>query len=177
MPRPSGPWAAAPSSCPIFGRGDLATGDFVEFLETAHRNQCGNRQRFPQPYSLIERVDNCFVRGVENLIDPKPAITGLFSCDLNTPIKQPQEWPSQANDDNRMGNRVENRAQPQLAFATREIGCLAVSDITRMMPTKIGALPSCASPTERSIGNTDPSLRRPTTSWPIPMIFLRPVRR
>ena len=59
-------------------RGDLANRDLVQFLEIAHQNQCGNRARFPEPYSLIERVDNCFVRGAENLIDPKPAITGLF---------------------------------------------------------------------------------------------------
>lgn len=78
MRRPSGPWAAAPSIAQFFGGRDLATRDFVEFLETAHRNQCGNRERFPEPYSLIERVDNCFVRGAENLINPKPAITGLF---------------------------------------------------------------------------------------------------
>lgn len=50
--------------------------DLMEFLDTAHRNQCGNRQRFPEPYILIERVDDCFVRGAENLINPKPAITG-----------------------------------------------------------------------------------------------------
>ena len=56
----------------------MPTGELMEFLETAHRNQCGNQARFPEPHSLIERVDNCFVRGAENLINPKPAITGLF---------------------------------------------------------------------------------------------------
>jgi hypothetical protein len=58
--------------------GELPIGELMEFLEIAHRNQCGNRARFPEPYRLIERVDDCFVRGAENLIDPKPAITGLL---------------------------------------------------------------------------------------------------
>ena len=34
-----------------------------------------------------------------------------------------------------------------------------------------------ASPTESSIGNREPSLRRPLTSRPVPMIFAAPVWR
>ena len=38
--------------------------------------------------------------------------------------------------------------------------------------------PSClASPTDRSIGNVDPSLRWPITSRPIPIILRSPVSR
>jgi hypothetical protein len=59
-------------------REDLADRDLMQFLEIAHQNQCGNRARFPEPSSMIERVDNCFVRGAENLINPKPVISGLF---------------------------------------------------------------------------------------------------
>ena len=80
------------------------------------------------------------------------------------------------DDDNRIGDGIEDRAQPQLTLAPRQFGGLAIGDV-RMIPTKIGLPPSRASPTERSIGNTDPSLRRPTTSRPIPMIYLWPVRK
>ena len=40
------------------------------------------------------------------------------------------DHPLRIGDDNRIGDRVEDRAQPQLAFAPGELGCLAVGDIT-----------------------------------------------
>ena len=48
---------------------------------------------------------------------------------------------------------------------------------SRTMPTKAW-LPACGdSPTASSIGKVEPSLRRPITSRPVPMIFATPVAR
>jgi hypothetical protein len=52
------------------------TDDLTLFLETVHRNQQGNGQRFPIPYSLIQRVNDCFVLGGKHLTNPKPIMTG-----------------------------------------------------------------------------------------------------
>jgi len=49
--------------------------------------------------------------------------------------------------------------------------------MSRMIPTKIASPATFASPTERSIGKVEPSLRLPATSRPMPMIFFSPVRR
>src|SRR5260370_11746366 len=48
----------------------------ARFLEVVHTNQQGNRANFPKQYRLIQRVDDCFVKATENLVDPKPVLTG-----------------------------------------------------------------------------------------------------
>jgi hypothetical protein len=52
------------------------------FLDTVHANQNANRINFPKWAEIIERVDDCFVRGGTNLINPKPVMTAnlLLRC-------------------------------------------------------------------------------------------------
>jgi hypothetical protein len=52
--------------------------DLTRFLETVHQNQQGNRGRLAEPYSLIQRVNDCFVIAGKNLVDPKPLLAGLL---------------------------------------------------------------------------------------------------
>jgi len=46
------------------------------FIERVHANQHGNRQRFPEQYRVIHRVDNCFVEASKHLADAKPVFAG-----------------------------------------------------------------------------------------------------
>ncbi len=58
--------------------------------------------------------------------------------------------------------------------------CVSISRrsvTSRTMPTKAWLPASGDSPTASSIGKVEPSLRRPITSRPVPMIFATPVAR
>jgi len=48
----------------------------IGFIETVHRNQQGNQERFPENYGLIRRVDKCFVDVSTHLAHAKPVLTG-----------------------------------------------------------------------------------------------------
>jgi hypothetical protein len=48
----------------------------ARFLETVHRNQQSNRQRFPARYRIIQRVDDCFVGVGKHLANAQPLFTG-----------------------------------------------------------------------------------------------------
>ena len=48
----------------------------AHFFDTIYRNQQGNRDRFPERYSIIQRVDNCFAAAGKHLADAKPIFTG-----------------------------------------------------------------------------------------------------
>jgi hypothetical protein len=48
----------------------------ARFLETVYANQQGNRQRFPEWYRIIQRVDDCFVKVGKHLYNQKPVLTG-----------------------------------------------------------------------------------------------------
>ena len=43
-----------------------------------HLNQRGNREKFAVPYSLMQRIDSCFVRAGKNLVNPTPVLTGVL---------------------------------------------------------------------------------------------------
>lgn len=60
--------------------------------------------------------------------------------------------------------------------ASRAFSSCFRSVMSLTMPLKYRFSPTRNSLTARSIGNCEPSLRRPTTSRPIPMIFRSPVR-
>ena len=49
--------------------------DFFDVLRSA---QEANRTKFPVSYGFIERIDRCFVRVGENLINPEPVMTGIL---------------------------------------------------------------------------------------------------
>ena len=51
------------------------------------------------------------------------------------------------------------------------------SVMSRTIPVKYRSPSRLNSPIDRDSGNSDPSLRRPVTSRPMPMIFASPVRR
>lgn len=57
---------------------DWGTDDLTQFLERVHHNQRGNREKFAEPYNLMQRVDNCFVRAGKNLANPNPVLTGVL---------------------------------------------------------------------------------------------------
>jgi hypothetical protein len=48
----------------------------AHFFETVYRNQQGNRDRFPERYRIIQRVDDCFAAAGKNLGDAQPIFTG-----------------------------------------------------------------------------------------------------
>ena len=52
------------------------------FFDTLRSAQQANRAIFADWYDIIERIDRCFVRVGENLINPKPVMTGnlLLRC-------------------------------------------------------------------------------------------------
>jgi hypothetical protein len=52
------------------------------FFDTLRSAQQANRAIFADWYDIIERIDRCFVRAGENLINPKPVMTGnlLLRC-------------------------------------------------------------------------------------------------
>lgn len=49
-----------------------------DFFDTLRLAQQANRAKFPDRYNVIERIDRCFVRTGENLINPEPAMTGIL---------------------------------------------------------------------------------------------------
>ena len=49
-----------------------------EFFDVVHSNQRANRINFPQWYTFIERIDDCFARAGANLINPTPVLTGML---------------------------------------------------------------------------------------------------
>jgi hypothetical protein len=52
--------------------------DLTQFLERVYQNQQGNRERLPESYRLMQRVNDCFVAAGENLVNPKPVLTGVL---------------------------------------------------------------------------------------------------
>jgi hypothetical protein len=50
----------------------------TQFLERVHDNQRGNHQKFAGPYSIMQRIDNCFVSAGKNLRNPTPALTAVL---------------------------------------------------------------------------------------------------
>jgi hypothetical protein len=56
---------------PTFGDDDL-----TRFLQVVNSNQIANFANFPEPYDLMRRVNDCFSTAGENLVDPKPVMTG-----------------------------------------------------------------------------------------------------
>jgi hypothetical protein len=51
--------------------------DLMPFLRTVHGNQRANREKFAEPYRLIQRVNYCFVTAQQALVDPKPVSSGV----------------------------------------------------------------------------------------------------
>ena len=60
----------------------MAEHSLEKFLAAVHANQQANRVNFPQWYSIIDKIDDCFVRAGSNLTNPKPVMTGslLLRC-------------------------------------------------------------------------------------------------
>jgi hypothetical protein len=50
--------------------------DLTHFLDVVHSNQIGNFARFPEPYAIMRRVNDCYVRAGNDLVDPRPMMTG-----------------------------------------------------------------------------------------------------
>jgi hypothetical protein len=48
----------------------------AHFFDTIHRNQQGNRDRFPERYRIIQRVDDCFTAAKKHLGDAQPIFIG-----------------------------------------------------------------------------------------------------
>jgi hypothetical protein len=57
---------------------DWGTDELTQFLESAHHVQRCNHQKFAEPYSKMQRIDNCFVRAGKNLVNPNPVLTGVL---------------------------------------------------------------------------------------------------
>lgn len=50
--------------------------DLTRFLQVVNSNQIANVANFPEPYSLMQRINNCFSTAGENLVNPRPMMTG-----------------------------------------------------------------------------------------------------
>jgi hypothetical protein len=57
---------------------DWGADDLTRFLKAVNSNQIANLANFPEPYSLMRRVNDCFSTGGKNLINPEPATTGML---------------------------------------------------------------------------------------------------
>ena len=60
--------------------GEKMTGadDLTQFLKAVHHHQQRNRERFAEPYRLMQRVNDCFVTAQQALVDPKPVLSGVL---------------------------------------------------------------------------------------------------
>ena len=66
----------------------------------------------------------------------------------------------------------------RVSFSVRRASSACLRSVmSRVMPVKVRRLPTRASLTARSSGKIEPSLRRPWTSRPMPMILRWPVWR
>lgn len=52
--------------------------DLPEFFDRARHNQGVNKSAYAAWYQRIARVNNCFVYGGKNLVNPRPAISGML---------------------------------------------------------------------------------------------------
>ena len=52
--------------------------DLTLFLKTVQHHQQVNRERFAEPYRLMQRVNDCFVIAQQALVDPKPVLSGVL---------------------------------------------------------------------------------------------------
>src|SRR6267142_1317734 len=52
------------------------TDDLTQFLEAVYRNQQVNRNRLAQPYSVVQRINDCFMVSGKTLVNPNPIMTG-----------------------------------------------------------------------------------------------------
>ena len=52
--------------------------NLTQFLERVHSNQRANVARFPQPYRLMHRMDECLSIVGKNLVKPEPVMTGIL---------------------------------------------------------------------------------------------------
>jgi hypothetical protein len=55
-----------------------ADDNLSRFLGEVHRHQVVNRERFADPYRIMQRVNDCFVTAQQALVDPKPVLTGVL---------------------------------------------------------------------------------------------------
>jgi hypothetical protein len=52
--------------------------NLTQFLNQVHLNQKANVAKFAEPYRLIRRVNECLSIAGENLVNPKPVMTGVL---------------------------------------------------------------------------------------------------
>jgi hypothetical protein len=52
--------------------------DLTRFLQVVNSNQIANLANFPEPYSLMRRVNDCFSTAGKHLINPEPVTTGIL---------------------------------------------------------------------------------------------------
>jgi hypothetical protein len=52
--------------------------NLTQFLNRVHLNQKANVAKFAEPYRLIRQVNECLSIAGKNLVNPKPAITGVL---------------------------------------------------------------------------------------------------
>jgi hypothetical protein len=50
----------------------------TRFLQVVNSNQIANLANFPEPYSLMRRVNDCFSTAGKHLINPEPVTTGIL---------------------------------------------------------------------------------------------------
>jgi hypothetical protein len=52
------------------------TDDLTQFLEAVYHNQQVNRTRLAEPYSVVQRINDCFMVAGKTLVNPNPIMTG-----------------------------------------------------------------------------------------------------
>ncbi|HUN56985.1 MAG TPA: hypothetical protein VMU41_02635 [Candidatus Binataceae bacterium] len=57
---------------------DWGGDNLTQFLNRVYANQKGNRANFAGPYSIIQTIDDCFVRAGKNLVNPKPFMAAIL---------------------------------------------------------------------------------------------------
>lgn len=55
---------------------DWGADDLTRFLDVINSNQKAALRQFPEPYGLMQRVNDCFSAAGKGLVNPKPTMTG-----------------------------------------------------------------------------------------------------
>jgi hypothetical protein len=67
-----------PFTKPVRKMTTWGTDDLTQFLERVAPNQRGNREKFADPFSRMQRIDSCFVRAGKNLVNPTSVLKGVL---------------------------------------------------------------------------------------------------
>jgi len=146
-----------------------------DFFDTLRSAQQATRAKFPVWYDIIERIDRCFVRAGENLINPKPVVTGTAYNDRGLAFAHKGDF-DRANAD--LTQAIQIDPKYFAAYFNRGVGPKALADLTEAnalnpaQPYVALALDIVAVRSGLPSSLKDASAKIDMTAWPAPVIRL-----